>query len=172
MKKTISIVILSLLSIIFGVSVNAATYLDFCPGQTFGGWWGNIYPSDRLCASSKYTWNTTSIGGEESYYKTTAHYIMCNYSSFENPGDITAKMYIPAPDSRQTSSAHYYRWSTNNNYLGIASVNQYNSYKWVYSLTTPWNSYDMFKLSDWTSNEAQYTKHVDIDKIGIWCQNL
>lgn len=172
----IKIVLASLLvavaSMTVGTGVTQASMYPFCPASPgLHGWWGSISPSNRHCTNDYYTWNTSNgLTGEESWFTTDAHYIMCNYSSTNDPGDIPAKVYIPAPDSRQTNNgAHYYRWFSGNNHVAIGSVNQYSVFGYAWLNTVDWSSPDTLKLSDWTNDATQYSKHVDIDEVNLEC---
>lgn len=163
----------SVFSIIFGftaLSIPAAQAgsVSLCPGVG-SGYWASYAFTYRFCATSYYTWNTTSYAGEESWFKSTAHYIMCHYSSYRDPGVTSAKAYIPYNDSRQTSYAHYYKWASSSSYLAIGIIDQYNSYGWTNLYSVDWDFADVFKLSDWTSHDLKYAKHVDLDGYYLSC---
>jgi hypothetical protein len=157
---------------LFGLNgaAHASYWADACPGSSqLGNIWYSISPSSRLCSTDYYTWNTT--GPEESFWKSDPVALMCSYYPWENPGYTQARVYIPSPDSKQTSNAHYYRWGNSSNYVMIGSVNQYNSYGWVYLNTVSWAQPDRLKLTDVTFNETKYSKHVDLDAFGLTCDN-
>ncbi len=152
-----------------GVGIADAYWFSACTTEGgLSGWWGSFYPTYRLCDESYYTWNTTSLGGEESWMLTAPHYQLCGYSTFDDPGNVSSAAYIPSPDGYQTSYAHYYRWGLSD-YLCIGVVDQYNTYGWAYMSTVDWDWDDGFKLSDWTSNESKYSHHVDLDAWAVTC---
>ena len=148
---------------------------DFCP-TSVSGWWGTYSPTYQICDAigndAYYTWNTTSLGNEESWYKSSPHYQMCGYGTppfGEDPGSVLSRAYIPSPNYDQTYSAHYYRWGLND-YAAIGTVSQYETFGWAYLATTDWDYDDAFKISDWT-NEASLTHTVDLDAFGVTCHN-
>lgn len=147
----------------------AQTLTNFCPGS--GGlansWW-SFTPSNRMCSTSYYTWNTTTT--EESYYHSGPHYMACGYYWWQDPGYTNVRVYIPSPDAKQTSNARYYKWNTNN-YVMIGSVNQYNTFGYAWLNTIDWDPFDELKLSDRTMGEALYSKHVDLDSFSFTCPN-
>lgn len=150
-------------------AVQAESWKDVCPQRSgLRGWWGAMHLQTNKCGDSFYTWNTTARTLEESWYESSAHYIFCGYSSFRDPGYVSAKVFIPSPDSKQTRFAHYFRWSTKT-WLVIGSVDQYNTFGWAYLYRNDWDAFHTFKITDWTSNEAKYTKHVDFDAFGLTC---
>lgn len=145
----------------------AANY-EYCPVSTqLSGWWGAIAPTNRLCSLDYYTWNTQSLGGEESWFKSNPTYTSCHKGTppfgptyYSNLG---TGVNIPSPDGLQTSSAHYYRWGPSSWGL-IGTVNQYNTFGWANLATTSWFYLDRLKLSDWTNDATKYSKHVDLDR--------
>lgn len=147
---------------------HASQMQDFCPasGGLHSSWW-TFYPTTRLCGTDYYTWN--SVGTEDSYYHSGPHYLACGYQSWQNPGVVDVRVYIPSPDSKQTSNARYYRWNIHGDYVMIGSVDQYHSFGYVYLNSINWSSFDEFKLSDLTLRETQFTKHVDLDAFGFTC---
>lgn len=167
-----SVVTFVLLSFALGTHPAAASMHTFCPGgNQLYGWWGSFTPTNRLCATDYYTWNTNSgLGGEESWYLGNPHYIACNYSSFQNPGNVASKVYIPSPDANQTNNhAHYYKWFNSGNYLMIGQVPQYSVFGYYSLATVDWSQYDRLKLSDWTHDATEYSKRVDIDAYQLDC---
>lgn len=170
-KIVLASFLVAVASMTAGPAVSKASMYPFCPTTNgLHGWWGSISPSNRHCTNDYYTWNTTSFAGEESYFQSDAHYIACNYSSTNNPGDIPAKVYIPSPDSQQTNNgAHYYRWGSGSNYVAIGSVNQYSVFGYAWLNTVDWSSPDTLKLSDWTNDSVMYSKHVDLDEVNFEC---
>jgi hypothetical protein len=155
-----------------GVSVTQASIYNFCPGTAgLSGWWGSISPSTRHCTNDYYTWNTNSgLSNEESWFKTDPHYLACQYSSTNDPGNIPAKVYIPSPDSQQTNNgAHYYRWYNSSNYVMIGSVNQYSVFGTAWLNTVDWSQFDMLKLTDYTNDTGYHAKHVDLDEVSFDC---
>lgn len=171
-KIVLALFLIAVASITLGIQSTNASMHYFCPSANgLGGWWGTMYPDIRHCNTDYYTWNTNSgISGEESWFKGDAHYIACNYSSFNDPGNVASKVYIPSPDSSQTNNgAHYYKWFNSSNYLAIGSVNQYSVYGWAYLSTVDWSAFDTLKLSDWTNDATKYSKHVDLDEVSFDC---
>lgn len=178
-KKTFITALLLSITILFA-GVGIATAVDtpyprtFCPSYPsyFYGWWAVFYPTYRLCPASYYTWNSTSLGSEESWYKSPTINVLCGQptppfgpTTYEN---VLPRAYIPSPHATQTQSAHYYRWNLSGSYLMIGTINQYNTWGWAYLATTNWNWADQWKLSDWT-NEPYTTKTVDLDAFSIEC---
>ncbi|HEX8399681.1 MAG TPA: hypothetical protein VF644_19770 [Pyrinomonadaceae bacterium] len=151
-------------------SVKASYWVNGCPTSSqLSGKWYSFSPTYRLCQTDYYTWNTT--GAEESSWKSDPVGLLCSYRPWDSPGYTQARVYIPYPDSRQTTNARYFRWGTSSNYVMIGSVNQYNSYGWVYLNTITWSQTDRLKLYDVTINETKYSKHVDLDAFGVTCGN-
>lgn len=157
---------------LFTPSLSSAAEYSFCPlVSELHGWWGSITPSNRLCSTDYYTWNTISgVGGQESYYLSQPHYQLCNYSSVSNPGNITAEVYIPAPDYQQSQqAAHYYKWLNGSTYTLIGSVPQYYITGYALLSTVDWSQYDGLALSDWTNDSTKYAKHIDLDSFKLEC---
>ena len=172
MKKIISLAFV--LFIVVGAAVNevkTASATEFCPNDgNLSGYWASFTPAMRQCVLSYLTYNTTSLGSEESWYLSEPIYQLCNKSTpplgptyYYNIG---SKAYIPSPDANQTSSAHYYRWQDSSTYGLIGNVNQYGTFGWANLSTTVYSFIDRWKLSDWT-NEGLYTKTVDLDSFQI-----
>lgn len=170
MKKILIIVVMFF--IVVGAFVaSIASAATFCPGSAgLQGWWASFYPSNRLCNASYYTYNTTSLVSEESWYLGGPMYQACNKSTppfgptyYYNIG---SKAYIPSPHSTQTNSAHYYRWQDLSNYGLIGTVNQYGTFGWATLSTATYSFIDNWKLSDWTNNSL-YSKTVDLDAFQI-----
>lgn len=174
MKKTYLVVALSLVvSLLFSTPITAvAAVHDFCPAVGgLSGWWGTITPTSRLCGTDFYTWNTNSgLGGEESWFLSSAHYLLCSYSSVQNPGNVSARVYVPSPDYAQTQEgAHYYRSILGGSYSAIGTVPQYYLFGFASLYTEDWGQFDRFKLSDWTNEATKYSKHVDLDAFSLDC---
>lgn len=171
MNKITSIVLSVFIAVgvlISGAGVALAT--DYCAGS-LSGWWAAFYPNDSLCDTSYYTYNTTSLGGEESWFKSDIMYSVCGKSTPPwGPTyyyDIGSREYIPSPDTSQTNTgAHYYRWGVDDSYAMVGDIAQYSTYGWGYNYTTTWNWHDAYKLSDWT-HDSLYSKHVDLDAFSI-----
>ncbi len=169
-KVLTSLVIITGGLVIGAKIAHAQKWVDACATNiALHGWWDVIQTRDHSCSTDYYTWNTTGTSSEESWVKSPPHYIYCGYSSLKDPGYVQARVYIPSPDSKQTRHANYYRWGTNTNYTIIGSVNQYSSFGWVHLNTLDWDSLHLLKLTDATSNEAKYTRHVDLDAISLTC---
>jgi hypothetical protein len=170
-------VILIALSVLIAVGILASgagvalAWSNYCPGSLSGAWW-SFTPSSRVCSSSYYTYNTTSLGSEESWYKSA--YSINVYCNKGTPPygptyyyNIGSREYIPSPDNSQTNTgAHYYRWGADGSYGMIGNIAQYSTYGWGYNYTTTWNWHNKYKLSDWT-NDSRYSKHVDLDAFGF-----
>jgi hypothetical protein len=155
-----------------GLGVTHASMYNFCPASAgLSGQWWTFSPSTRHCTTDYYTWNTSNgLAGEEAWFKSDPHYLACQYSSLNDPGNIPAKVYIPSPDSQQTNNgAHYYRWANSNSYAMIGSVNQYSVFGTAWLSTVDWSQFDMLKLSDFTNDATHYTKHVDLDEVSFDC---
>lgn len=165
--KIIAIALFIAVSPLIAVDIADAANYSYCPGSSqMHGWWGTITPSYRLCGTTYYTWNTTSLASEESWFLSDPTYISCHKGTppfgptYYN--NLVAVAYIPYFDASQTYSAHYYRWHNSSSYGMIGYINQYATFGWVNMSTTTWHYTDRFKLSDWT-NETKYSKHVDMD---------
>lgn len=173
MNKIAPIVLLILIAagvLTLGAGV-ALAWTDYCPGS-LSGWWGAFYPNDRFCSTAYYTYNTTSLGSEESWFKSAfSMYGICGEATPPlGPTyyyDIGSREYIPSPDTSQTNTgAHYYRWGVDDSYAMVGDIAQYSTYGFGYNYTTTWNWHDAFKLSDWT-HDSLYAKHVDLDTYGF-----
>ncbi len=157
------------------LAVNCPYIHDYCPaGGGLSGWWGTFSPTYYQCPTTYYTYNSTSLGAEESWYKSAAIAVMC-----EEPSppfgptyydSVASRAYVPAYHASQTSSAHYYRWQSGSNYTLIGTVNQYNTLGWAWLSSSDWTFIDTWKLSDWTS-ESYMTKTVDLDAFSVSCPN-
>ena len=172
MKRLVVTVVVMLLGLAAQLDTAEAGYKMACPDFTGAvklyGWWAPIYPSITGCGAAFYTWNTTSLSTEESRVQSTGYYIICNISSFSQPVYGISKVFIPSPDTKQTSSAHYYKWASSSSWQMIGIVDQYNTIGWKNLAGASWRPYDTFRLSDWTK-ENRYSKHVDVDAIKILC---
>jgi hypothetical protein len=172
-KKIISIIlpILIVMGVLTLGSGVALAWDDYCNSNVSGQWWA-FYPNDRQCGTSYYTYNTTSLDDEESWFKNSAGmYTMCGEATPPfGPTyyyDIGSREYIPSPDTSQTNTgAHYYRWGVDDSYAMVGNIAQYSAYGFAYNYTATWNWHDAFKLSDWTS-DSLYSKHVDLDAYGF-----
>jgi hypothetical protein len=163
------VLVLSIVGVFISAHPARGSWKEFCPASGgLGGWWGTLTGlTSKSCSTVYYTWNTT--GPEESSYKSGPHALLCGYGSpGPDPGYTSVRVFIPSPDYKQTSNARYYRWNSNN-YVMIGSVNQYNSFGWIYLNTIDWDFVDNFKVSDFTMNETKYSKHVDLDAFAVTC---
>lgn len=158
--------------VFLGSGVARASVQGFCPGTSnLHGWWASFTPSTRVCPTSYWTYNTNNgLAGVESWYTSDPHYLLCNYSSLNDPGVISAKAYIPSPHSTQTNNgAKYYRWGNSSNYVIIGSVNQYSVFGWAYLSSVDWSQFDSFRLVDLTNDAVKYSKSVDLDAFYLEC---
>lgn len=156
---------------IFTININKVFATDLCPSAgSLSGYWVSFSPTNRQCTTSYYTYNTTNLDNEESWYISNAMYILCNKSVPPlGPNyyyDIGSRVYIPSPHNTQTSSAHYYRWQDSSNFGMIGNINQYGTFGWANLSTTTYTYIDQWKISDWT-NESLYSKTVDLDAFSI-----
>jgi|SRR5215216_425727 len=169
MKSKRILLMVLIIGMVMGAQSGQAAWKNFCPASGgLGGWWGTLAGlSSKTCSTVYYTWNTP--GPEESWYKSGPHSLMCGYGTpGPDPGYTGVRVFIPSPDFKQTSNDRYYRWNQSH-YVMIGSVNQYNSFGWVYLNTIDWDFIDEFKVSDFTMNELKYSKHVDLDAFGVTC---
>ncbi len=178
-KKIIVASLLSLGFIFMGagsvLAVNCPYVHDYCPtGGGLAGWWGTFSPTYHLCPTTYYTYNSTALGSEESWYKSASISVMCEEptpplgpTTYES---VVSRAYIPGYHTSQTSSAHYYKWQSSQTYTLIGTVNQYNTLGWTYLTSYDWSFIDTWKLSDWT-NESYMSKTVDLDAFSVSCPN-
>lgn len=169
----IKYIVFSLLIAVGALTIGSgvAYATDYCPaGGGLHGYWATFTPTYRQCGTSYYTYNTESLGEEESWYLSSPMYQICNKGTppfgptyYYNIG---SRAYIPSPHATQTGDAHYYLWGVDDSYLMIGNVDQYNTFGWAYMSTTTWEWHDGFKLSDWT-DEDLYDYTVDLDAFSI-----